>query len=101
VERFFDVALRAGNRRALGRRLEQAIHHEARAERISSLRQPTLILWGGRDRLIPRENAGRFARDIRGSQLVIFDHLGRVPHEEDPAATAAAVRSFLDGLRPG
>jgi pimeloyl-ACP methyl ester carboxylesterase len=100
VDRYYDLALRAGNRRALGLRLEQAIHHEARAERIASLAQPTLILWGGRDRLIPSENAGRFARDIRGSRLVMFDGLGHVPHEEDPAATAAAVRSFLDGLQP-
>jgi pimeloyl-ACP methyl ester carboxylesterase len=99
VDRYYDLALRAGNRRALGLRLEQAIHHEARAEHISSLTQPTLILWGGRDRLIPRENADRFARDIRGSQLVIFDHLGHVPHEEDPAATAAAVQGFLDRLQ--
>jgi pimeloyl-ACP methyl ester carboxylesterase len=100
VDRYYDLALRAGNRRALGLRLEQAIHHEARAERIASLAQPTLILWGGRDRLIPSQNADRFARDIRGSRLVMFDGLGHVPHEEDPAATAAAVRSFLDGLQP-
>ena len=100
VDRYYDLALRAGNRRALGLRLEQAIHHEARAERIASLTQPTLILWGGRDRLIPSENAHRFARDIRGSQLVMFEELGHVPHEEDPVATAAVVRSFLDGLQP-
>ena len=99
VDRYYDLALRAGNRRALGLRLEQAIHHEARAGRIPALTQPTLILWGGRDRLIPRENADHFARDIRGSQLVIFDDLGHVPHEEDPVATAAAVRGFLDGLQ--
>jgi len=100
VDRYYDLALRAGNRRALGLRLQQAIHHEARAERISSLTQPTLILWGGKDRLIPSENADRFARDIPGSRLVIFDDLGHVPHEEDPVATAAAVRAFLDGLQP-
>jgi pimeloyl-ACP methyl ester carboxylesterase len=98
VDRYYELALRPGNRRALGLRLEQALHHEARADRIPLLTQPTLILWGGRDQLIPRENADRFAQDIPGSRLVIFDDLGHVPHEEDPVATTAAVLGFLNGL---
>ena len=56
---------------------------------------PTLILWGGRDRLIPLEFGERFARDIGGSTLVVFDDLGHVPHEEDPAGTVAEVKRFL------
>jgi pimeloyl-ACP methyl ester carboxylesterase len=52
-------------------------------------------LWGAKDRLIPRENAERFHREIAGSRLVIFDNLGHVPQEEDPAVTVAAVTSFL------
>jgi pimeloyl-ACP methyl ester carboxylesterase len=62
---------------------------------ISSLRLPTLILWGGRDRLIPPEHAQRFAKDIAGSTLVMFDDLGHVPQEEDPLRTVAPVRRFL------
>ena len=65
------------------------------AERIATLKLPTLILWGGQDRLIPPDNAQRFAKDIAGSQLVIFDTLGHVPHEEDPVATVAVVKKFL------
>lgn len=30
-----------------------------------------------------------------GVQLVVFDALGHVPHEEDPAATVAVVQRFL------
>jgi len=59
------------------------------------VRQPTLILWGGQDRLIPPDNALHFQRDIAGSRLVMFDALGHVPHEEDPAQTVAAVQDFL------
>ena len=54
-----------------------------------------MILWGGRDRLIPPENAERFRRDISGSRLVVFGHLGHVPHEEGPAETVAVVKEFL------
>ena len=55
------------------------------ADHIPDLKQPTLILWGGRDRLIPPEAAERFHRDIAGSKLVIFDDLGHAPEEENPA----------------
>ncbi|WP_205853088.1 alpha/beta fold hydrolase [Polaromonas sp. AER18D-145] len=46
-------------------------------------------------RLIPLEFGQRFARDIAGSRVVVFDELGHVPHEEDPARTVAVVKTFL------
>ena len=60
---------------------------------------PTLILWGGRDRLIPLADGRRFAVEIRGAQLVVFDELGHVPHEEDPARTLPPVLAFLETTR--
>jgi pimeloyl-ACP methyl ester carboxylesterase len=97
VERHYDLALRAGNRKALVQRFAQAPPGLDEA-RIRELKVPTLILWGGRDRLIPAEYGGVFAKDIAGSRLVVFDDLGHVPQEEDPARTVATVRSFLAGL---
>ena len=94
VDRYFDLATRAGNRAALVARFDQTTPGSL-AERVPEIQVPTLILWGGKDRLIPLENGARFARDIPGSQLVVFDTLGHVPHEEDPARTVAAVLSFL------
>jgi pimeloyl-ACP methyl ester carboxylesterase len=87
------MALRAGNRQALSQRL--AVHFAGREQDIKTLQQPTLILWGGRDRLVAPDYARRFAADIAGSKLVLFEQLGHVPHEEDPAATVAVVQAFL------
>lgn len=94
VDRYFDLTLTAGNRHALAERFKQAPtgQHE---DQIATLKQPTLILWGRRDHLIPLENAEKFHRDIAGSQLVVFDDLGHVPHEEDPARTVGAAKPFL------
>lgn len=93
VALYTDMARRPGNREALGRRL--AVHFTGREADIARLQLPTLILWGGKDRLIPPEYGERFARDIAGSRLVVFDALGHVPHEEDPAATLPVVQAFL------
>jgi len=94
VDRYFDLATRAGNRAALVARFDQT-QPGSLVERVREIQVPTLILWGGKDRLIPLENGTRFARDIGGSRLVVFDTLGHVPHEEDPARTLAAVLPFI------
>jgi pimeloyl-ACP methyl ester carboxylesterase len=95
VDRYFELTLREGNRRALSLRLQQ-LEPGAHAHRLKTLTQPTLILWGGRDRLIPPGNAARFAAQIRGAQVVMFDDLGHVPQEEDPARTVQAALAFLE-----
>ena len=94
IDRYYELTLRAGNRGALGERFRQSPGGEF-AQQIPSITQPTLILWGGQDRLIPPNNAEQFKQDIQGSHLVVFDGLGHVPHEEDPVATVAAVQAFL------
>jgi len=94
IDRYYEISLREGNRAALVERFAQAPHGQ-HADRIGEIQVPTLILWGGRDRLIPPEHGERFHRDIAGSRLVVFPELGHVPHEEDPAATVAIVRDFL------
>lgn len=94
VDRYYELTLREGNRHALVQRFQQMEHGED-AARIARLKLPTLILWGGRDHLIPIDSAMHFHRDIAGSQLRIFDDLGHVPQEESPQATVQAVQDFL------
>ncbi len=98
VDRYYDMALRAGNRRALAQRLE-AMQVDDVSDRIRSLTLPTLVLWGAQDRLIPVALGRRFAQDIEGANLVVFEGLGHLPHQEDPVRTVAEVKRFL-GLVP-
>lgn len=106
VDRYYELTLREGNRRAFTQRPRGASGGSANRGggldtlQIASIRVPTLILWGDLDRLIPPSNAARFGRDIPGSRVVRFPTLGHVPHEEDPAQTLAPVREFLATLRP-
>ncbi len=98
VDRHFELTLREGNRRALGQRMQQWVMGEG-AEQIARVKQPTLILWGGRDRLIPPAVGQWLQQQIAGSRLVVFDDLGHVPHEENPARTVAPVKDFLLALK--
>jgi pimeloyl-ACP methyl ester carboxylesterase len=94
VDRYYDLALRAGNRMAIAARFAQNKPGQNESA-IKQIKVPTLILWGGLDRLITPDNAEKFHRDIAGSQVIIFENLGHVGHEEDPTATVAAVQAFL------
>jgi len=98
VDRYYEVTLREGNRAALVQRFAQAAAGIDEA-RIRQVDVPTLILWGGRDQLIPLEYGMLFKRDIAGSSIVVFDDLGHVPQEEDPVRTVAAARPFLESHR--
>lgn len=97
VDRYFELALREGNRVALAHRMDQ-LRTGFYADRLPELKAPTLILWGGRDRLIPPDNAAFFAKQIAGSRLVMFEALGHAPQEENPAATLKPVQEFLASL---
>ncbi len=94
VDRFYELTLRAGNRASLIQRFQQA-PIGALAEQVKRVKQPTLVLWGGQDHLIPPANAQHFAQDIPGAQVVMFDDLGHVPQQEAPTRTLAAARAFM------
>ena len=95
VDRYYDMALRAGNRRALGYRMDTQM--AGVPGKIQTLNVPTLILWGAQDRLIPLATGLQFERDISGSRFVAFDGLGHLPHQEDPVRTVLELQRFLDG----
>jgi pimeloyl-ACP methyl ester carboxylesterase len=58
-------------------------------------------MWGARDNLVPVDSARRFAHDIQGARLVIYDDLGHVPMEEDPERSVGDVVKFLAELPGG
>nr|WP_297348451.1 alpha/beta hydrolase [uncultured Glaciecola sp.] len=95
VERYYDLSLRAGNRDALKERFKQ-MSPGALVDKIQTINVPTLIIWGAKDRLIPPKFGTKFNQNIANSQLIVFDELGHVPHEEDPESTVSAVKRFLD-----
>ena len=94
VDRYYELTLRTGNRAALPLRFAR-IRGDDPGERLRRIAIPVLILWGGRDRLIPPADGTAFAAAIADSRLVVWDDLGHVPQEEDAGRTVAEVARFL------
>jgi pimeloyl-ACP methyl ester carboxylesterase len=94
IDRYFELNLRVGNRRALFQRMDQA-QFGASAKLIRRVQQPTLVLWGKADEMISPDQGNLFCRDIPRCKLIEFDGLGHLPQEEDPQGTVPAVKAFL------
>jgi pimeloyl-ACP methyl ester carboxylesterase len=94
VDRYFDLALRAGNRQALVDRMTFA-YDTSTIPLIKNIKQRTLLLWGEQDLLIPTKYAYRFHDDLSNDSLVILKNLGHVPMEEGAKESLEVVRGFL------
>lgn len=57
--------------------------------------KPTLIIWGGEDKLVPVAQGTRLAEDIHGSTLVVLAGVGHSPHLEAPQTVVRLVLPFL------
>jgi pimeloyl-ACP methyl ester carboxylesterase len=64
-------------------------------ERLPEIACPTLIVWGGSDRVIPVADADVFAELVPDSRLVIFEDTGHLSMLERPAAFNSLLRDFL------
>jgi pimeloyl-ACP methyl ester carboxylesterase len=92
IRRYQDLLRREGARPAVTGLMSSLVYDGVG---VNEVRVPTLILWGAKDRWIPPAHAPLFERDIPGSRLIVYDGLGHVPMEEDPARTAEDVARFL------
>lgn len=94
VERYFELSLREGNRQAFIDRFNSSVNTNA-YRNIKNIQQPTLILWGAEDLLIPVENAYKFHEDLPNNTLFILGNSGHTPMEESPAESLDSVMDFL------
>lgn len=66
------------------------------ADRLASIRGPTLIVWGNEDRDFPAHHAQALEQGIAGARAVCFEGVGHCPMIERPKAFAEAVNQFFD-----
>lgn len=94
VDRYWDLMLAPGSRSALLARMEQTVLQDPKPllQRITA---PTLLVWGGKDAMIPPANAADYQRELVGSRLITLPNLGHLPFEEAPAESLSGVRAFL------
>lgn len=94
LARYRDMLLAAGNRDAILARMVQMRRPDP-APLLRQVRQPTLLLWGEQDRLIPFSNSADYLALMPHASLAPLPQAGHVPQEEIPARSLIPVRAFL------
>src|SRR5580658_5941875 len=63
-------------------------------------RMPTLIVWGGRDNMIPVSHAHAAHEAVAGSRIEIIEEAGHFPHVEEPMRFVDILSDFVETTRP-
>jgi pimeloyl-ACP methyl ester carboxylesterase len=64
-------------------------------ERLGKISNPTLVLWGKDDRVIPIKNATRFYTSIKNSKHEEMEKCGHTPFVDEPELFSKLVMQFL------
>jgi pimeloyl-ACP methyl ester carboxylesterase len=119
VNRYYDLLLRTGNRRAVLEVAEHYIEHydgeasdfEVHVPKlpsqhtphphiwdeydISEVSVPTLFLWGIEDEWLPLSFGRQLADRVRDTEFITYEGVGHLPMEESPVESAADAAEFV------
>lgn len=62
---------------------------------LEKIQNPTLILWGKKDDILPLKDAYRIKEKIKNSELKIIPKAKHSPHREAPETLAELIIQFL------
>jgi pimeloyl-ACP methyl ester carboxylesterase len=78
----------------------QWLHRLDLREELPRVRQPVLLIWGDRDRVVPLPHSEVLRQGLPSSGLVVLEGAGHVPSYTHPDALAEVVRQFLTPAAP-
>jgi len=98
IDQAMAARITAGDGYTINSLIESIIRGEDFLDnRVQSIKQPTLVLWGRQDGLILLADGERFKKEIRNSTLLVIEQCGHAPQVEKAAEFNAAVMKFLQG----
>jgi pimeloyl-ACP methyl ester carboxylesterase len=98
VDRFYELALRPGNREALVKimaALTKLNHDPAFSKSITNISVPTLLMWGKKDIWIPVSHVSKWKQDVHDIQTILYENAGHVPHLEIPGRVATDMHQWI------
>jgi len=99
IQRYYDLMMREGTRAAILSRSLSYSGGTTQTQDLSALTQPTLVMWGAQDAVIPVSVVTLFKQRLPNTTSVIYEDLGHIPMEEDPERTAIDLMTFLEVLQ--
>ena len=76
--------------------IDRLLEHDDRGQ-LSSIRCPTMLLWGNRDTLFSRTDQDRMVAALPAARLRVYEETGHCPNWECPDRVAADIAGFVLG----
>jgi len=97
--RYFDLLRRNNTRQWILQTIQEQEPNWSYQDRLASIDQPTLLMWGMKDTWITPDQMNIFidAINIPDDRVLTYDALGHVPMEEDPTTVEDYIL-FLNSL---
>jgi pimeloyl-ACP methyl ester carboxylesterase len=97
VDAYASALRQPGGEYALRETAKQIIPRDigALSSKYPTITVPTLIIWGRHDEIVPLNIGDRLHAAINGSQFLVVDNAGHLPHEETPEPVRAALTHFF------
>jgi Predicted hydrolases or acyltransferases (alpha/beta hydrolase superfamily) len=95
LRRYVEFFHGEGTRTAIGKMVPTLDFKDVDTDVLKTLKVPSLVLWGAKDRWIPPAHAAEFASRIPGAKSVMYPGLGHIPMEEAPERVMTDLRAFL------
>jgi len=96
VDLAFKQRVAAGDGYTVSQILDSMIRGEDVLDnRLAAINQPTLVVWGREDKLIPLSFGERFHQEIKASRFCVIENCGHMPHVECPEKLNAVLLQFL------
>jgi len=97
VDEYARPLNKPGYRRLLARLLAEYFSRtfSRMGDEYPSIEAPVLIVWGVQDKWVDPAFADRLHLAIPGSQLLMVDHCGHLPHQEQPEIVNPRLLEFL------
>jgi pimeloyl-ACP methyl ester carboxylesterase len=93
-----ELEIAERNREMAARLTWKPYMHNPRLGRfLGRVTNPTLIVWGRQDRIVPLECGEQYRRLLPNATLTILDRCGHMPPIEQPDHFASLVLDFLGG----
>ncbi len=93
VDRYYDLALRKGNRQAFIDRTKVIFVDQT--QKLKNLDTETLLIWGDNDVWIPVDVGYKFEKDLPNATLITIENTGHIPMEESPKKSLDVLIKFL------
>ncbi|HLK86172.1 MAG TPA: alpha/beta hydrolase [Candidatus Binataceae bacterium] len=74
---------------------EPFMHNPSLPHLLRGMRIPTLLVWGTRDRIVPRGCIDAYRAAIEGAQVALIEGVGHRPEMENPVEFVRVVEEFL------